>query len=74
MQDGSDRDLERDEEQMIRELDDLTKVKEVEGSSLKMGYNEADYVYKRQEHPNYKTKPVRELASCLQLPRVCKCS
>lgn len=37
---------------MIAELEELTKTKEVENSTLKMGYNEEDYVYSRKEYPN----------------------
>jgi ATP-dependent RNA helicase DOB1 len=37
---------------MILELEALTKTKEVENSTLKMGYNEEDYIYSRKEYPN----------------------
>ena len=45
-------DLERDEEQMIKEVEEMIKVKQIENSALKMGYNEADYHYERKEYPN----------------------
>jgi hypothetical protein len=51
-EESNDSDDERDEEQMIAELEALTKTKEVENSTLKMGYNEEDYVYSRKEYPN----------------------
>lgn len=34
---------------MIENLEALTKVKAIENSTLKMGYNEEDYVIKRVE-------------------------
>jgi len=37
---------------MLAELEELTKVKEVENSTLKLGYNEEDYVITRKEYPN----------------------
>ena len=43
---------ERNEDEMIAELEELTKTKEVENSTLKMGYNEEDYLYSRKEYPN----------------------
>lgn len=38
---------ERNEEQMIADLEELTKSKDVENSTLRMGYNEEDYEYSR---------------------------
>lgn len=40
------------EQKMIAKLEELTKVKEVENSTLKMGYNEEDYEIRRAEYPN----------------------
>jgi superfamily II RNA helicase len=37
---------------MLEELEELTKVREVENSTLKMGYNEEDYIITRKEYPN----------------------
>ena len=37
---------------MIAELEELTKVKDVENSTLKMGYNVDDYEIRRAEYPN----------------------
>ena len=37
---------------MLAELEELTKVKEVENSTLKLGYNEEDYTITRVEYPN----------------------
>lgn len=42
----------RDEDQMMAELEKLTKIKDVENSTLKMGYSEDDYVIRRTEYPN----------------------
>ena len=33
----------RSEDKMLQELDELTKVRDVENSTLKIGYNEEDY-------------------------------
>mmetsp|Transcript_14784 Transcript_14784/g.22927 ORF Transcript_14784/g.22927 Transcript_14784/m.22927 type:complete len:139 (+) Transcript_14784:21-437(+) len=43
---------ERDEEKMIADIEKLMSVKEVENSTLKMGYNEADYEIRKMEYPN----------------------
>jgi superfamily II RNA helicase len=37
---------------MMADLEKLTKIKEVENSTLKMGYNEEDYFIRRTEYPN----------------------
>lgn len=50
--DNASENSERNEEQMIADLEELTKTKEVENSTLKMGYNEEDYEYSRKEYPN----------------------
>ena len=50
--DESSEDELRDEERLIKDVEALIQVKEVENSTLKMGYNESDYEYTRQEYPN----------------------
>ena len=42
----------RDEDQMMAELEKLTKIKDVENSTLKMGYSEDDYFIRRTEFDN----------------------
>jgi len=37
---------------MIENLEDLTKVKKIENSTLKLGYNEDDYIITRKEGKN----------------------
>ena len=37
---------------MMADLEKLTKIKEVENSTLKMGYNEEDYFIRRTEYQN----------------------
>lgn len=37
---------------MIESLEQLTKVKDVQNSTLKMGYNEEDFIVTRTEKPN----------------------
>ena len=47
-----DTDEEERENRMIKDLEELTKIKNVENSTLKMGYNEEDYVVTRTERHN----------------------
>ena len=37
---------------MLEELDELTKVRDVENSTLKIGYNEEDYEVTTKQYPN----------------------
>lgn len=43
---------ERDEEQIIKQVEELIRVKDVENSTLKLGYNESDYQITSQQYPN----------------------
>lgn len=47
-----DKDDTDQEQKMIEDLEKLTQVKKVEHSTLKMGYNEEDFIIQRTESPN----------------------
>ena len=40
------------ETHLLTKIDEITKVKEVQNTTLKMGYNEEDYIYQRVDKPN----------------------
>jgi len=40
------------ETHLLTKIDEITKVKEVQNTALKMGYNEEDYIYQRVDKPN----------------------
>ena len=44
--------IEQQEKKMLEELDELTKVRDVENSTLKIGYNEEDYEVTTQQWEN----------------------